>query len=677
MKILIYITAEPPAAIKVQCAYSIEPKTTRKKPSRKISDPISHNPTTIAFKEPNEPEVVDLEPETSQVNENDIIVTKEPPQKLNDDSTKTTPWWWQFTLQNNDQDGGATTFPPWFQEVEATEFPAWIKKTVTPSDNIRKEKEDIVERIRLKENLKRRKENFLKSDKRLGEKNKVEKNPKTQDLVHGNNIHSGQQREIQISRHFRLPQQSLPSKYHAARQPGKFKMKHKSNSSRTYTSRSNFTIPLRRPIFKTNMKNAKTPNNVHEVVNTPDPTSYPDYETTTQTEKHNKPPKSNAKVSMFRIDEIERTDKIHESKRVLNRIPELRKELIPNNKIRNLSPKATARINQQREFLNKVRKQKNQWRKLRSQSEHSRKRGYVNRKWVTNRVNSLYPAAKDNNELDLQGNDFSRRIHYQDSLADNNNNRKDTEDDNVKVRNNFKKFNIFKADVEPDRIEIDEEDITFKEKYKDVTEAPRADNDDSDSIDDIETKLYRRPRPRLNRFRKIADNRWQKGDLRDTLHKDYFPTMTPDNFEHVGLLPNSRVTQIAEIFRPNTVHTSNLIQMFESKKTQLTLLEPTPPGSSTKRVQPPLYNSRFVQSSHEQVSPSGDSENFVLNSSPSLPYSVPIPQSTTMSKTAKKDAIKSAKNKSKLLAQYHQRVSANCFQFQVTKSQFKEYNGTE
>ena len=608
----------------------MEPKTTKKKPIRKISDPNSRNPTPST--EPNEPEVVELEPETTQVYDNDVLaITKEPPQKLNDDPTKSTPWWWQFTLRNNDnKDGVTTTFPPWFQEVEATEFPAWIKKTVNPKHKVEKEKEKIIKKIRLKENKKIRAQKLLESKHRLRDENKIEKKSNTQDLVHGNDVHPGQQRQIQISRHFRLPQQNLPSKYHAARQPGKFKKKHKSDSSRTYMKRSNFTVPLRRPLFRARAQKTQAPNNVHDVVYTVEPNSYPDYETTTTTEKDEQPSKD-------KTNEIDESDQIPESRRKSNP-----------SKIRQASPN---RINQRRYFLNKVRKQKNLRTKLRSQNIRSGKPKITNRKRVTNRISSHYKVAEDriNNELesiDEMHNDLGRRRHNYDSLDTQHDDRDDSGD--VTTRNNFEEYEIDKEKVRPDRYDIDEEDIiTFEQRHIDETEKPRT-NEDTESKQGRLAKFHR-PRPRLNRLRQIMDNRRKKGDLRDTLHDEHFPAMTPDDFENIDLLPNPRVTQVADIFRPNTIHTSNLVKLFESKKTQLTLLEPTPSGWSTKTVQPPLSNSRFLHNLHEHKSPPVNSDNLVLNPSPSHPYSVPVALSTTMSKTATKEAIKSAKSKSKCL----------------------------
>ena len=191
----------------------MDPKTTTNRVTPKISKPTPNHPNAITTTEPTDPEVLDSEPKATRLFHYDNQTTNEDPsQKLNEDSTKSTPWWWRFTLQgqNNEMDGHRiTTFPPWFKEVEVTEFPAWIKKTVTASETVTREKENLIKRVRLTENNQQSRQKLIESDKTLHHHNKVEKKPTPKDLVHGDvGMSSNQQREIQIPRHFRLPQQN-------------------------------------------------------------------------------------------------------------------------------------------------------------------------------------------------------------------------------------------------------------------------------------------------------------------------------------------------------------------------------------------------------------------------------------------------------------------------------------
>ncbi len=45
---------------------------------------------------------------------------------------KSTPWWWKFTVKTKAPRPTTTEFPPWFEDVDATEMPLWIRKTVEP-----------------------------------------------------------------------------------------------------------------------------------------------------------------------------------------------------------------------------------------------------------------------------------------------------------------------------------------------------------------------------------------------------------------------------------------------------------------------------------------------------------------------------------------------------------------
>ena len=354
----------------------MDPKTTINRVTPKISKPTPNYPNAITTTEPTDPEVLDSKPKTTRLYHYDNQTTNEDPsQKPNKDPTRSTPWWWRFTLhgQNNEMDGHRiTTFPPWFKEVEVTEFPAWIKKTVTASETVTREKENLIKRVRLTENNQQNRQKLIESDKTLHHHNKVEKKPTPKDLVHGDDGMSfNQQREIQIPRHFRLPQQNRQSKYHAARQPGKLKQKSSTYSSRDTIEILNFTASPRRPLYKHTILKTKRPNNVHDVVHTLEPTTYPDYEITTVSQTDNTLI-NNSKVTI--IENFDDTESKIKDESETESIPQL-------------SPKITFRINRQRVFLEKVRKQKNRQRQIRFQSSNENR---DNKRWLADDPDSLH-----------------------------------------------------------------------------------------------------------------------------------------------------------------------------------------------------------------------------------------------------------------------------------------------
>ena len=141
----------------------------------------------------------------------------------------------------------------------------------------------------------------------------------------------------------------------------------------------------------------------------------------------------------------------------------------------------------------------------------------------------------------------------------------------------------------------------------------------------------RRPLAKLNIIRH-STTRCQKGIFPDDLHDKNIPTESTDNLKKFNLLPNSGVAEIANIFKPSTIHTSNLAKLFESKKTQDTVLEPTPSTWFSEKPQSPPPNSRFGHSLHEDISPS--KKHIALKPPPMLPHSFSVALSTNELKTA-------------------------------------------
>ena len=597
----------------------MDPKTTTTRVTPKISKPTPNYPNAITTTEPSDPEVLDSEPKETRPSHYDNQTTNEDPsQKLNEDSTRSTPWWWRFTLQgqNNEMDGHRiTTFPPWFKEVEVTEFPAWIKKTVTASETVTRGKENLIKRVRLTENNQQSRQKLIESDKTLHHHNKVEKKPTPKDLVHvhgDDGMSSNQQREIQIPRHFRLPQQNRQSKYHAARQPGKLKQKSNTYSSRDSIDILNFTASPRRPLYKPNVVKTKRPNNVNDVVHTLKPTTYPDYEiTVSQTDK--RPLRNNTKVTI--IENFDTTESKIKDESETEPIPQL-------------SPKKTFRINKQRVFLEKVRKQKSRQRQIRFQSSNENR---DNKRWLDDDADSLHPHQSEyrgNKRIvnEYLENDTSEQ-HY--NVIQHNNDEKLAAD--YHERHDQNNFDTLIEDTNSITTDIGDDDRTINYKHYDTEVKQRFSE-------------IRRPLPKLNIIRHTTTRR-QKGDLPDDLNDENIPTETTNNFDNFNLLPNSGVTEIANIFKPSTIHTSNLAKLLESKKTQVTVLEPTPSTWFSEKPQSPPPNSRIGHSLHEHISPS--KKHIALKPPPMLPHSFSVALSANELKTATDNVNESAKNKSK------------------------------
>ena len=601
--------------MKVQCAHSVDPKTTTKKITPKISKPTPNHPNAIITTEPTEPEVLGLEPKTTRLSNYDNQTTNEDPsQKVNDDSTQSPPWWWRFTLknQNNELDGRhITIFPPWFKEVEVNEFPAWIKKTVTASETDKKE--DLIKRVRFTKNNQRNRQKLLESDKTLVHRNKVEKKLTSKDLVHGNDgMHSDQQREIQIPRHFTLPQQNRQSKYHAARQPGKLIQNTNTYSSKDGNDIFNLTASPRRPQFKSTIVKTERPNNVHDVVHILEPTTYPDYETTTVSHTHKRPLGNNTEIFIEIFEDAE--SKIKD---------ESETESVPR-----LSPKVKFRINKQRTFMEKVRKQKNQQQFRFQPFNHNKD----NKRWLPDDADSLHSHQSEYHGYNRIPNEYFENdpSEHDSDIIQHNKERKLADDDHERHdQNNINNFYALSEDT--NSITTDTGDAGRTSNYIHF---------------DTEVKQRfseaHRPLPRLNILRHNM-NRRQKGNLPDDLHDKNISTVATGNFENLNLLPDSGVTGIVDIFKPSTIHTSNLAKLFESKKTQLTVLEPTLSTWLPEKSQPSLPNSRFGHSL--RISPS--KKHIVLKPSPMLPHSFSAAFSTPELKFSTNDVNKSAKNKSK------------------------------
>ena len=464
------------------------------------------------------------------------------------------------------------------------------------------------------ENNQQSRQKLIESDKTLHHHNKVEKKPTPKDLVHGDDgIPSNQQREIQIPRHFRLPQQNRQSKYHAARQPGKLKQKSNTYSSRDSIDIPNFTASPRRPLYKPNVVKTKRPNNVHDVVHTLEPTTYPDSEITTISQTDKRPLRNNIKVTI--IENFDETESKIKDERETEPIPQL-------------SPKITFRINKQRVFLEKVRKQKNRQRQIRFQSSNENR---DNKRWLADDADSLHSDQSEYRGIkrivkEYLQNDPSEP-HYK--VIQHNNDEKLAADDHE--RHDQSNPDVLREDTNSITTDIGDDDSTINYKHYDTEVKQRFSE-------------VRRPLPKLNIIRHSTTRR-QKGDLPDDLHEENIPTETKDNFEKINLLPNSGVTEVANIFKPSTIHISNLAKLLESKKTQVTVLEPTPSTWFSEKPQSPPPNSRFGHSLHEHISPS--QKHIALKPPPMLPHSFSVALSTNELKTATDNVNESAKNKSK------------------------------
>ncbi len=656
------------------------------KPARKSPDslPATRSPPQ-SFNSVESNMVAETNPESTTVYE---VTTRETTTTLDDDSNSSTPWWWKFTLKKKRGDGDqsdpvGSTFPPWFKEIDATEFPTWIKRTVTPPESEAPQKNKVVKRLRVASQRPFQGQRLVESHKAEGRENAADQGPR--DLVHGDDLHSNQQHQEPTNS--KLPQQNLPSKYHAAREPGKSATK----PSQTYTKRSNFTLPVLQPLFRSETIETKGPNNMHEIVYTVEPTSNPKYVTSAA---------NNIGESGAREKHLEDVTVVVD---IVEHDPK------PDARPPQLEIDTADRLDQQRRFLNRVRAQRNHWKDVRSQNSkprkvfHRRNRHHQQQSpSESKRPNKIFQTTVQKTHRPRPKQVEIHSVEEMDYLENNVQNTNDGRAFRSRNRNsksaietppNARRFrqqdikNAFDAfrhnNRMPDRpphydvfeqrkydvvdIDADFDDENFSPNDQNEEFLPKPDHDEKEPISHAHPRINQHEwEPRLHRQFKPSNRRRQKGELGLSTFDEYDrPEFSGkhDNHEHDRLLQPAQRDKfdarsqpdkqepldspqnaaVADAFRPSTIHTSNLVKLVESKEPPPFSTEP-PPTWPTKEVPTPLYRSRFTHSSHGYFPP--DSL-LVSHSESSMLSPPPPPTAQNMSEPETTEETKSAKNECK------------------------------